>query len=36
MQVRETFAKSHGELWGAIERHPIIGQMPHARIAGFS
>lgn len=36
MQVRETFAKSHGELWGAVERHPIIGQMPHARIAGFS
>jgi hypothetical protein len=30
------YAKKYGEMWGLIQRHPIIGHLPHARIAGFS
>lgn len=30
------FATKYGEMWGYIQRHPIIGHLPHIRIVGFS
>ena len=32
----DDYRRDYGEMWGYLQRHPIIGHMPHVRIVGFS